>query len=91
MLLWQHTIRGRMGYAPEVFRLGPAFTENNIQGEVKKCLLVTIYLAIVPLSLLFPFSFIYSCNNQRRRHCCHDHDHLYHLSSRLHHYDSLVT
>lgn len=28
----KHSIFGKMGYAPEVFRLGPAFTENNIQG-----------------------------------------------------------
>ena len=33
--IFQHSIFGKMGYAPEVFRLGPAFTENNIQGMVE--------------------------------------------------------
>ena len=29
----QHTIKGRMAYAPIILRLQPGHTENNIKGE----------------------------------------------------------
>ena len=29
----QHTIKGRMAYAPMVLRLRPGYSENNVQGE----------------------------------------------------------
>lgn len=33
----QHTIKGRMAYAPVVLRLRPGYSENNVQGEIVDC------------------------------------------------------